>query len=442
MKKIYIKTFGCQANARDSEFAMGVLLESGFRQARSPQDADIVLFNSCAVRKHAEDRLFSNIAQLEELKAKKPRLLVGLLGCVAQQHKARALERAPLVDFVCGPGNEWELPMIIGGMLKDRMSVVATDKVDAKRPELFPEFREGSCKAYVSIGEGCDNFCSYCIVPYVRGRERSRKVADILREVRDLGERGFKEVTLLGQNVNSFRDRGAGTRGRGPGEAFVRLLEAVNGIKGIDRIRFMTSHPKDASVGLFRAMRDLDKVCEHLHLPLQSGSDRILKLMNRGYTGSRYLKLADAYRKTVPGGSITTDIIVGFPTETKKDFERTTGLMERVGFDGSFQFKYSPRPPARASRLADDVPPPVKQERLAASLDLQCALAARRNAPLAGTVVEALIDGRNGKEPGMMAGRSRTNKTVIVEGGADLIGKLVRVRIRSASAYALRGERI
>jgi tRNA-2-methylthio-N6-dimethylallyladenosine synthase len=292
----------------------------------------------------------------------------------------------------------------------------------------------------VSIGEGCDNFCSYCIVPYVRGRERSRKITDIVREVRDLGERGFKEVTLLGQNVNSFKGQGPVAGSQYPGRGFIKLLEEVDKVKGIERIRFMTSHPKDASVELFKAMRDLPKVCEHLHLPLQSGSDRILRLMNRGYTRAKYLKLADAYRKIVPEGSITTDIIAGFPGETARDFQATIGVMKKVSFDGSFQFKYSPRPPAKAAKLKDSVPPEAKQERLQAAIDLQCALALKYNQTLAGKTVEVLVDGPSGKTPGMFVGRSRANKSVFCKGTQALVGKILQVKVNSVSAYALKGE--
>ncbi|MCX5686459.1 MAG: radical SAM protein, partial [Candidatus Omnitrophica bacterium] len=232
-KSLYIKTFGCQMNARDSEFAMGLLLENGFKQAGSIEKADVIIFNSCSVRKHAEERLFSNIAELKGLKKKKPGLIIGLMGCTAQAYKEKVLERAPLVDFVCGPGDEYELPRIVENILKEKHPIIATGRVNDKRPELFPEYRAGGFKTYVSIGEGCDNFCSYCIVPYVRGRERSRETKDIIREVRNLAARGFKEITLLGQNVNSY----GGNKSRG----FIRLLEELNAVEGIERIRFMSS---------------------------------------------------------------------------------------------------------------------------------------------------------------------------------------------------------
>jgi len=346
-------------NVRDSEFVTGVLLENGFQKAPSEDKADIIIFNSCSVRKHAEDRLFSNISELKHLKKRKPGLIIGLMGCTAQAYKEKAMGRAPVIDFVCGPGNVHEIPAIIKRVIKSRRAIVATDKVSQSRPELFPGFRNDGPAAYISIGEGCNNYCSYCIVPYVRGRERSRSVKDIIKEVKDLAVRGFKEIMLLGQNVNSYR------------YGFVQLLEKLDGIGGIEKIRFMTSHPKNASKELFEAMRDLKKIDNRLHLPVQSGSNRILKLMNRGYTKEHYKKLIQIYRKLVPGGEITTDIIVGFPGETEKDFNDTVKLIESTQFDGAYIFKYSPRPPAKSCKLKDDVPPEEKQRRLAVILDMQ-----------------------------------------------------------------------
>lgn len=435
MKKVYIRTFGCQMNMRDSEFVMGLMLENGFGQASSAKNADIIIFNSCSVRKHAEDRLFSNIAELKELKKNKPGLVIGLMGCTAQAYKTKALERAPLADFVCGPGDEFALPRIVKNILKDRYPIIATDRVNDKRPELFPRYRQAKFKAYVSISEGCDNFCSYCVVPYVRGRERSRSAKDVIREVEELAERGFREITLLGQNVNSFKGGG-----RRPGSDFVRLLEELNKIKGISRIRFMTSHPKDASADLFRAMKDLEKVCEHLHLPLQSGSDRILKLMNRGYTSGKYLKLAESYKKILPEGSITTDVIVGFPSETEGDFKKTVGLMNKIRFDSAFTFKYSPRPFTRSAGFKDDVKKETKDARLMAINDLQVKISEGRNGPLEGRVVEVLVDGQSGKAPSKLTGRTRTNKVAVFDGNNRLIGSIARINIISVTPYTLKGR--
>ncbi len=357
---VFIKTFGCQMNVRDSEFVFGILLEKGFGRADSINSADVILFNSCSVRKHAEERLFNNIWQLKKLKVKRPDIIIGVMGCTAQSHKEKLLEKIPLVDFVCGPGNEGDLPEILKSVLEDRCPIVAIDKVSEKRPEAKTGYRDGKHKAFVSISEGCDNFCSYCIVPYVRGRERSRDEKDILREVRELAGRGFKEIMLLGQNVNSY---GRTTNDERRTTKFVELLEALNSIRGIECIRFMTSHPKDASAELFEAMGSLEKVDKRLHLPLQSGSNRILKLMNRGYTKEKYLKLVKLFKKKVPNGSITTDIVVGFPSETRSDFNQTLKAIEACAFEGGFAFKYSPRPPAKAHLLKDDVPKEEKEKR-------------------------------------------------------------------------------
>ena len=426
--RVYLRTFGCQMNLRDSEFVMGLLLDKGFRKANSFEDADVVIFNSCSVRKHAEDRLFSNIGDLAGLKKRKPDLIIGLMGCTAQNYKDKALEKAPLLDFVCGTGNESGLPELLNNFIKDKCRIIAADRINDKKPEPSPAYREGAFKAFVSISEGCDNFCSYCIVPYVRGRERSRDAKDITREIKDLAGRGFKEITLLGQNVNSY------------GYGFVHLLESLNKIAGIERIRFMTSHPKDASIELFEAMRGLDKVCEHLHLPLQSGSDRILKLMNRKYTQKRYTELISDYRKVLPGGALTTDIIAGFPSETDKDFKETMKVMKEARFDSAFTFKYSPRPPAKSCKLKDAVGEAVKEKRLKTIIDLQCKTSEENNGALAGTTAEVLVDGYCSKDPHKFTGRTRTNKAVVFGADEGLVGKLVNVKVESVTPYALKGR--
>jgi len=431
-------------NVRDSEFVLGLMLKHGFAQAQVAKKADVILFNSCSVRKHAEDRLFSNIAELAPHKKKKPELVIGLMGCTAQYHKEDILKKAPLVDLVCGPGDEGNLPALIKDVLEHRCPVIATANVDTPRIEQCPEYRESHFKALVSIGEGCDNYCAYCVVPYVRGRERSRGEKDIIREVKDLADRGFKEITLLGQNVNSYgrntqyaiRD----TRYERQTTGFISLLTRLNAIKGIERIRFMTSHPKDASVELFKAMRDLEHVCEHLHLPIQAGSDRILKMMNRGYTAKHYLELIEDYRKMVPGGSVTTDIIVGFPTETEADFEETLRVVKEAGFDSAYMFKYSPRPPAKSAQLKDDVPAEVKQKRLVRLLNLQCAISKKRNEALRGKIVEVLVDDMHRKDRGVLTGRTRTNKVAVCKGGKELIGSFVKVQINDVSPHALKGR--
>ncbi|MFA5085922.1 MAG: tRNA (N6-isopentenyl adenosine(37)-C2)-methylthiotransferase MiaB [Candidatus Omnitrophota bacterium] len=429
MSKVFIKTFGCQMSFRDSEFVAGHLLESGFVLAPSMENADVIIFNSCSVRKHAEDRLISNISDLKLLKKKRPGLIIGLMGCTAQNYKSKILDRLPILDFSCGPGNEGDIPDIVKDILENKGTIVATDKVDQKRPELFPAHREDKHKAYISIGEGCNNFCSYCIVPYVRGRERSRDAKDIIKEAKSLAGRGFKEIMLLGQNVNSYKDIG-----------FAKLLQRLNDIRGIERIRFMTSHPKDASTELFKAMRDLEKVCEHLHLPLQSGSDRILKLMNRGYTAKKYMKTVEEYRKYVSVGSVTTDIIVGFPSETKNDFGRTVRMIKDIEFDGAYMFKYSPRPPAKSSGLKDSVSREDKEKRLEALINLQREISLKRNELLTGKVFDVLVDGENKREVSKFTGRTGTNKVAVFDGSKDMIGRIVGVKIESVTPHALKGR--
>jgi len=438
MKKVYIRTFGCQMNIRDSEFVAGILVDKGFRLCGAMDDADVIIFNSCSVRKHAEDRLFGNIACLKKLKKKKPGLVIVLMGCTAQAYGSKAIDKAPLVDIVCGTGNETDLPRLIRDMLKNRNRIIAADKVDEKRPEAFPKYREHKFKALVSISEGCDNFCSYCIVPYVRGRERSRDAKYIVREVKDLALRGFKEVLLLGQNVNSYSGIGHSSGIMN----FVRLLEKLNKIEGIERVRFMTSHPKDAHAELFKAMRDLGKVCEHIHLPLQSGSDRILKLMNRRYSSKKYLKLAEDYKRILPLGSITTDIIVGFPSETESDFKKTLKVMRDAGFDSAYTFKYSPRPDTKSSELSDDVSAEEKVSRLESVISLQRGISEARNMRFRNGTVEVLVEVVNKKDWAFLSGRTRENTPVVFKGKRSLIGKLVDVKVESITPYALRGRMV
>lgn len=444
-KKVFLRTFGCQMNVRDSEFVAGILTDNGFDISRNIDDADVILFNSCSVRKHAEDRLFANIGQLKDLKKANHSLVIGIIGCTAQAFKNKAIDRAPLVDIVCGPGNEPDLPRLIKSAIRKRCRVIATDKVDTKRAELFPHYRIEKVRALISISEGCDNFCSYCIVPYVRGRERSRRTADILKEAQDLARRGYKEIMLLGQNVNSYgqgsgdRGRASVFRGQGSGN-FVRLLGRLNKVEGLDRIRFMTSHPKDAHKELFEAMRDLKKVCHHLHLPLQSGSDRILKLMNRGYSAKKYLKLAGDYKRILPGGSLTTDIIVGFPTETERDFKASCDMVRGIGFDSAYTFKYSPRPMTKAGKLDDDVPEGIKAARLKALNEIQSVTARKRNEPYDGRVVEVLVETVSAKDGLSLGGRTRENKPVVFAGPASFAGRIEKVKIVSVTPYALKGR--
>lgn len=355
--KVFIRTFGCQMNSSDSEFIAGLFSEKGYGFVDSPDKADVVLFNTCSVREHAEERAISSMGQLMH---KHKNRIYGVVGCAAQALGDRLFKRLPGLNIVCGTGEIAGLPELVE---KARAkTILALDNKDALLPEVASTYRENSKHAYVSIMRGCNNFCSYCIVPYVRGTERSRRVKDIVEEVKGLVKRGIRDITLLGQNVNSYKDKACG---------FVQLLKFVNDIEGIEKINFMTSHPKDATLKLFETMRDCGKVVKHLHLPLQSGSDRILGLMERRYTGKQYLSLAAKAREVIPGLRFTTDIIVGFPGETEQDFKDTLGLMKEVRFDSAYIFKYSPRPGTRAGEMPDDVPRETKKIRHKILLDLQ-----------------------------------------------------------------------
>jgi len=341
-------------NVRDSEIMRGSLEEAGYLIVGKPEDADIVIFNTCSVREHAEHRAISALGAIAR---KKPRRIFGLTGCVAEHRKESLFKSIKNLDFICGPQRIYEIAGLIERARNGEKTVGAfNDGVLHDAPPVWP--RDKASSGFVKISEGCSNFCSYCIVPYVRGRQRNRSGESILDEIKKLADSGHKEVMLLGQNVNSYN-------------GFVRLLEDVNKIDGIERIRFMTSHPKDATDDLFKAMRDLDKVCKHLHLPLQSGSNKILKRMDRGYTSEKYLKLTDNYRKIVSSSTLTTDIIVGFPGECEEDFEDTCSMMKNIRFNGAFIFKYSPRPPAKSSEFKDDVTREAKKERNQILLELQ-----------------------------------------------------------------------
>ncbi|MDD5270853.1 MAG: tRNA (N6-isopentenyl adenosine(37)-C2)-methylthiotransferase MiaB, partial [Candidatus Omnitrophica bacterium] len=430
--------FGCQMNFRDSEEIAGLFIRKGWSLASAPEEADVAIFNTCSVRKHAEDRAISNIGELKALKKKRPGLVIGVVGCMAKAQGEKIIERLPIVDFITGPANIYDIPGAVESVLANRKeAVIATDKEARPRIENIAYHTKG-ISALVTIMEGCNNYCSYCIVPYVRGREVSRPADDIIDEIKALADGGYKEVTLLGQNVNSYRGHpGSNTAGRPP---FAELLERIDGIEGIERIRFLTSHPKDAGDGLFRAMRDLPKVCEHLHLPLQSGSDRMLKSMNRGYTASDYLKKVGMLRKHVPDCAITTDIIVGYPGESDEDFKMTKKLVEDIGFNSAFIFKYSPRPPAKASGLEDDVLMKVKEERNQALLKLRDKISDSKDREFIGKPTEVLVESICRKEKHKVTGRNRQNIKAVFEGGRELIGMIKKVRVDSVVGHTLAGS--
>jgi len=358
--KLYIQTYGCQMNFRDSEALKSLFLKHGFLITNSLESADVILINTCSVRAHAEQRAFSFLGKLKRLKEKKCRI-IGLIGCAAQNYKERIFKRFPFVDLVVGPANFYKLPYLILN-LKDKVLEVNFEKeIDALY--TFDSDREFTNPAYVTISRGCSNYCSYCIVPYVRGELVCRSPDRIIEEIRDLVNKGMTNITLLGQNVNDYSYQEIG---------FLELLKKITEISGLEEVGFLTSHPKNISKELIIFMAYNPKVRKHLHLPLQSGSDRILRLMERGYTSGEYRKIVDFYRKHIPEGKLTTDIIVGFPTETEKDFELTLNLIKEIRFDAAYIFKYSPRPYTKAARfLKDDVPIKEKERRHSILLELQ-----------------------------------------------------------------------
>ncbi len=437
-KKYSIFTYGCQMNERDTETIAGLLEKSGYVEAASPEEANLIIFNTCSVRTSAENKVYGKLGEIKRLKKARPDLLVGFGGCMAQMEEVRKkLGEGGVVDIIFGTHNLHELPRLVekaeAGVERPVIDVwpEAGDIVEG-----LPARRTGGVSAFVNIMFGCNNFCSYCIVPFTRGRERSRKPSDIIDEVKDLVQQGVKEVTLLGQNVNSYG------KGLEPETDFASLLELVNEIPGLERIRFTTSHPRDVSERLLGAIASCRKVCEHIHAPLQAGSNRILKAMNRGYTREYYLDLVHKMREIVPGVAVTTDLIVGFPGESDRDFEDTIDMVKRIRFDAAFTFMYSPRSGTKAARLSDQVPLEVKKERLLQLNEIQYNIALEANRRFEGKDVEVLVEGPSKTNPRKLTGRTRTNRIAVFEGKPDLVGRLVMVRVREAKTFTLFGEAV
>lgn len=414
-------------NEHDTERILGIFSCHGFSEVYEPKRADVIVFNTCAIREKAEQKFLSSLGRIKHLKNRRKDLIVIVAGCCAQIRGKSLLERAPYIDFIIGPDNIDKIDYILTKGVELQNRVFLDENPDLISVEL-PKLRKDRVKAWVNIIYGCNNFCSYCVVPYTRGRERSRPVESIVREIEELSERGYREVTLLGQNVNSYRDGMIG---------FPELLEQINKINGIERIRFVTSHPKDLSDRLIKVIRDCEKVCEHIHLPLQSGSDRILRLMNRRYTLREYLSKVETIRKEIPNISITSDIIVGFPQESDEDFDKTLHALKEIQFDGVFAFKYSNRPFAAASRLEGQIPDDVKSERLAVLLDLQDQITEQKNRLYENTVQQVLFEST--EEHGLSVGRTRTNKIVKVFSNVEA-GKILDIKITKSFRHALLGE--
>ncbi len=433
-RRVYIKTFGCQMNEHDSERMLALLKGCGYQETKRPEEADVILVNTCTVRAKPEQKAYSLIGRFQQLKENNPALIVGIAGCVAQQGGEHLLAHMLTLDFVLGPGKIHRLPEILQAIEQGQKEVCAIGFENGASVKL-PLLQSRQLSAYVTIMQGCDNCCSYCIVPSVRGREQSRPSNDILAEIAALIQTGTKEVTLLGQNVNAY------AKNKPPELTFPRLLAKINEIPGLERIRFTTSHPRDLTEETIEAFGTLEHLCEHLHLPFQTGSDAVLARMNRGHTREEYLAQVKRLREVTPQISITADVIVGFPGEQEADFDRTLELMQAVEFDGLFSFKYSPRQGTRAAQWPDDCPPGVKQRRLERLQELQRGMTLKKNKGLEATVQEVLVGGRSRNSPDHMTGRTRCNRIVNFPGNQELVGELVNVKITEGLQNSLRGER-
>lgn len=432
----YIETYGCQMNAHDSEKLAGMLVELGYTAAPTIDEAGLVIFNTCCVRENAEKKTFGNVGALKKRKLRERDLIIAVCGCMMQQKEVaqRLVKTFPFVDIVFGTHNMADFPEMLASAQDRREHSLRIVEEEEDISEQLPMKRQAPPLCSVSIMQGCDNFCSYCIVPYVRGRERSRRSDEIVAEVAELADQGYREVMLLGQNVNSY--------GKGLAEqtSFAQLLRRVARETGIGRIRFMTSHPKDASDELLAVMRDEPKVCAQLHLPVQSGSTRVLRRMNRKYTREQYLELVCRARKTVPGIVLSTDIIVGFPGETDEDFEETLSLVGEVGFDAAFTFVYSPRKGTKAADFEDQIDETVKQERIVRLVALQNECTYQSNLSCEGSRQRVLVEDVSKRDEGCVCGRTDGGKMVNLPGGSELIGQFVEVEITEAKKTTLRGR--
>ena len=432
----FISTFGCQMNEEDSEKLSGMLKRIGYTRTENIDDASIIIFNTCCVRENAENKVFGNLGALKKRKAENPDLIIGICGCMMQQKGMadKILKTFPFVDIIFGTHNSYKFPEYLHRVKTEGVQVKEIFDKETEIIEGIPVDRESSVKAYVTIMYGCNNFCTYCIVPYVRGRERSRKPSDILKEVNDLVAKGYKEVTLLGQNVNSY--------GKGLEEDvdFAKLLRMINEVSGLERVRFMTSHPKDLNEDVITAIKECDKLCEQVHLPVQSGSDRILKEMNRHYDRERYMYLINKIKKEIPDVAITTDIIVGFPGETEEDFEDTLSLVNEVGYDSAFTFIYSRRNHTPADRMENQVPDDVKHERFNRLVEAVNKNVIAGNKKYEGKIVEVLVEGPSKNDETKLMGRTRNGRLVNFSGDESLIGTLVNLKIVRAQPFSLIGE--
>ena len=428
-----VDTYGCQQNEADSEKLRGYLAEMGYGFTNDEFAADVIVVNTCAVREHAEMRVLGNVGALNHTKKARPSQIIAVCGCMVQQeHMAEKIKKSyPIVDLVFGPHELWRFPELLETVMEKGKRVFAADKNDGAVAEGIPLRRDGKVKAWLSIMYGCNNFCTYCIVPYVRGRERSRDSGEVLREIEGLAASGVGEITLLGQNVNSYRSDCD----------FAGLIKKIAAIPGDFRLSFMTSHPKDVSDDLIALFSGTPHLAPRFHLPLQSGSDGILQKMNRHYDTARYLSIVSRLRERNPGITLTSDIIVGFPGETEEDFEKTLSILSDVRFDMIYSFIYSPRKGTPAADYPDRIDPAVSRARMKRLLDLQCAISSERNQPLVGKTLSILCDGPSPDgTPGVMSGRTDGGKLVHFPAPTDLTGRFVQVKIERADAFALHGS--
>jgi len=437
--KFFIRTFGCQMNDADSELMAGKLVEAGYIFTRDIDSADIILVNTCCVRQHAEERVYGYISSLYQRKKNNPQFIMGVCGCLVQKEKERIFQRLPYVDLIVGTHQFLRIAELVNKVLRERRPVIEVGEPEAidlpwQLGDVHP-LRNNTVRTYVTIMRGCNNFCSYCVVPYVRGRQQSRSPQEILQEVKDIAQKGYKEVTLLGQNVTAYgKDLSSNID-------FPWLLEQINALSGIERIRYITSHPRDVDEKLIFSVRDLPRVCEHFHLPVQSGSNRILKLMNRGYDINHFQKIVSLIRNEIPEATITTDFIVGFPGETEDDFQATLNLVQEISFDEAFMFQYSLREDTRAAVLPDQVSEEEKKRRLQELINLQQKYSYQSNSRLIGKSVEVLVESVSRKHLGKLLGRTRTNKVVLFPGEENLVGNLLMVKVTGATAWTLEGVR-
>ena len=430
-----IIVYGCQMNISDAERMEGQLRTIGYERTDAMGEADLILLNTCCVRETAEDKVYGKIGEIKHLKSQNPELILGITGCMAQKESDKLIKRAPHIDFVLGTNKVHELTQVVQEIQRERGHIVDTQLGETELPDDVPVMRGGALSAWVPIMYGCNNFCTYCIVPYVRGRERSRLPEDVVKEVEQAIAQGYKEVTLLGQNVNSY--------GKDHQQAdFADLLKMVDAVPGIRRVRFMTSHPKDLSDKVIAAIRDGEHLCEHIHLPVQYGSNRILKAMNRVYTIESYRDLVRRIHEALPEAALTTDLIVGFPGETDDDFQELLAFLKEIRYDSAYTFIYSKRSGTPAATMENQVDELVKKERLNQLMAVQNTISLEINQALQGKVLEVMVEGPSKHDAAVWNGRTRTNKIVLFPHGEEQAGDFIQVKITQPQTWVLKGERV